>query len=673
MTDQQFDRDPVEALAEEFMERLRSGEHPSVSEYAANHPDLADEIQALFPTIAALEQAKKSDQTSSSESDFSRQAIPERLGDFHIIREIGRGGMGIVYEARQESLRRRVAVKVLPKMALLDSKHLQRFQREARTAAGLHHTNIVPVFGVGSQDGFHYYVMQYIDGVGLDRVLVSLERNKTAVENNDISSIVHELAMAANSANNIDSRNAGQDQASVVTPLNIASHLSYWNTIAQIGVQVAEALQYAHNKGVLHRDIKPANLIIDAQGVVWVADFGLAKAFEHENVSRTGEILGTPAYMAPEQLRGRTDRLSDIYSLGLTLYELSTLRNAFAETNRARLLERIANEEPHRPRQIRPEIPRDLETIVLKAIAHEPKNRYQSAAELAADLRRFLEDRPIQASRVSTAERCWRWCRRNPVIAGLSATALALLLLVAVTATVGYVRTTGALSREQAQRHRAESANDLAIQVLDKIYERFAIPGNGRTDAKSGNGQRDDLMSKPALSPGTAAALDDLLVFYDRLAEQGDSDTKYLEKIALANRRVGDIRHHLGQLEQAKSAYERAIELYEQLDSSSSEKLHFLERGSVQTELGIIFDRLGDSRKAIALWQSALESFEKAKQDGSAAPEISTATERTQEFLTRRMSTQQLRPGPIGRPFRPPQQPPLETGPPHPYPSRPPF
>jgi len=164
-------RHPVELLADDFMARLRRGESPSVAEYAERYPALADDIRELFPTIAAMERLKQGKERSADGRASLGPIRLERLGDYRIIREIGRGGMGIVYEAEQESLRRRVAVKVLPRQTLLDSKHLRRFQREARTAARLHHTNIVPIFGVGEQDGYHYYVMQYIRGVGLDQIL----------------------------------------------------------------------------------------------------------------------------------------------------------------------------------------------------------------------------------------------------------------------------------------------------------------------------------------------------------------------------------------------------------------------------------------------------------------------------------------------------------------------
>jgi serine/threonine protein kinase len=691
------DRDPVEALAAEFVEQLRRGESATAEEYAQRHPELAEQIRELFPTIAAMERLKTPGAAGVSGRSPGQTARPERLGDFYIVREIGRGGMGIVYEAKQQSLGRQVAVKVLPRLATLDSKHLQRFQREARTAANLHHTNIVPVFGLGQHDDLHYYVMQYIEGVGLDRILARLKSTGAVAGRVDLARVVSELAPTdsppgvaptevlgptSDWSSQGPERPAGptaplgqhattaeptpdappEQQHPATTARAGASRrdatdsTSYWHAVALVARQVADALHYAHGKGVLHRDIKPANLIVDTQGVVWVADFGLAKAMQQDDVSRTGEVLGTPAYMAPEQLRGQTDHRSDVYGLGLTLYELLILKGAFQDTDPSRLLGRIAREEPPRPRQIRPDVPRDLETIVLKATAHEPSRRYQSAGKLAADLQRFLEGRPVHARRISSVERFWRWCRRNPVVAGLSATAAVLLLLVAVVASIGYVRTTKALAGEQAQRRRAEKATELALEVLDRLYERFAPDKPGVASPGLGSRAADGQAAKPVLSEGTAAVLEDLLAFYDRLAEQSDSDDEYLEKVALANRRVGDIRHHLGQLEQAAAAYRRALELYAEIDEGSQQP-HRLELASINAELGIVLERWGKLDEAEESWQTALALFAKAGEAGADQAEVNREVARVRDFLERpgdrRLPERRIRPR-AGAPLRGP-------------------
>src|SRR5262249_34643807 len=183
-----------------------------------------------------------------------------------------------------------------------------------------------------------------------------------------------------------------------------------------------DALPHAANQGVLHRDIKPSNLLLDDTGNVWVTDFGLAKAAgDGDDLTHTGDIVGTMRYMAPERFNGQGDLRSDVYSLGLTLYELLVLQPAFGEADRNKLVKQVMHDEPGRPRELNRAVPRDLETVVLKAIARDPAHRYQTPGEMADDLKRFVEDRPVRARRISPAEKLWRWCRRNPLPAGLLA------------------------------------------------------------------------------------------------------------------------------------------------------------------------------------------------------------------------------------------------------------
>jgi len=686
--DPRSDRDPVEALATEFVEGLRLGERPSVDEYAAAHPELAADIRELFPTIASMEGLKLSQQQATGGPVSLGTVDLKRLGDFRILREIGRGGMGIVFEAEQESLGRRVAVKVLPKSALLDAKHLQRFQREAQTAAALHHTNIVPVFGVGRQDDFHYYAMQYIEGAGLDCVLQRLQSRAESAERGDFGHIARKILETGGAAGETGTAvpqcdaqttaslrrqatqaaaappDAPDDELPVIVVQTDSKDVSYWSGVARLGVQVADALEYAHGKGVLHRDIKPGNLIVDTEGAAWVADFGLAKALEHPRVSTTGDVLGTPAYMAPEQLRGQSDCRSDVYGLGMTLYELLTLRSAHRGADRARMLNQIAAEGLPRPRRIRPEIPRDLETIVLKAIAREPGRRYGSARELASDLERFLEDRPIRARRATPLERLWRACRRNPVVAGLTATAVALLMAVAVIGSVGYAQTSRALDGERQQRRRAEVATDLALEVLDKVYERFAPPRSGSSlFDEDGN-----YVPKPALSDGAAGVLEDMLVFYDRLAEQGMDGAEYRERIALANRRVGDIRHHLGQADQATASYRRSLGLYRQLNESSDDRAYVAQIASIHNELGLLAHWSMSPGEAREFHAEALKMLEEATEVGIQRDDVRQELARTRELVSWQERIRHVPPVPPGPPGRhghhPGQQPDHEPPPP---------
>jgi serine/threonine protein kinase/WD40 repeat protein len=428
--------DPLDVVAEEIAERLRGGERPSPSEYTRRYPDLSDRISALFPTLVAMEEFGAEVGPMSGPPKVARE-LPERVGDFRILRPIGAGGMGVVYEALQESLGRHVALKLLPHDRTPQAR--ERFRREARTAARLHHTNIVPVFAVGEAGDVHYYAMQYIQGLGLDAVLQAVRALREGPSRSAQAETFVEI-LAGSLTGHGFSPSAQEDtrrippgiDGSTTSDLAASSDRGYFREVARLGIQAAEALAHAHAQGVIHRDIKPSNLLLDAGGTLWIADFGLAKAEGSDDLTQPGDLVGTLRYMAPERFRGPGDALSDVYSLGATLYEMLTLRPAYAEGGRLSLLEQVLQAPPSRPRRINPRIPRDLETIVLKAMAREPSERYRSAGELAADLGRFLDNRPIHARRTTVIEELWRWGRRNPVLAALAASVLLLLTLMAV-------------------------------------------------------------------------------------------------------------------------------------------------------------------------------------------------------------------------------------------------
>ena len=458
--------DPVDDLVEGFLERLRRGERPALTEYTDKHPELAERIRALFPALLVMEEIGSRPGVSSGSLENragSAARVPERLGDYLLLRRIGSGGMGVVYEAIQESLGRHVALKTLPFHHLGDDTRLERFRREARAAARLHHTHIVPVFGVGEHDGLHYYIMQFIRGQGLDTILHEVRRLRREPgsladrHSSGGAGLSATLALGLNTGRfhssgaridaSLDSARteAHPDQASAsrssLSPLPGKSHRSelsaqpeaqYFRSVARIGIQVAEALDYAHQQGILHRDIKPSNLLLDAHGEVWVTDFGLAKDQGSDELTMSGEIVGTLLYMAPERFQGKCDQRSDVYGLGLTLYELVALRPPYEAADRHTLMQRVLTEVPPRLRSVSPLVPHDLETIIEKASARDPGARYVTAAALAEDLQRYLEDKPIKARRASQSERLTRWCRRNPWLAALLSVAAALLVAIIV-------------------------------------------------------------------------------------------------------------------------------------------------------------------------------------------------------------------------------------------------
>jgi len=535
-----------------------------------------------------------------------------RIDGYTIIREIGRGGMGVVYEAQETKLSRRVAVKVLPGAALLDAAQRLRFEREAKAAARLHHTNIVPVFGVGRQDEHAYFVMQYIEGSGLDVVLTELRRliqtgsssgrgqvpalgddtARTAILPGagqakpspiDVAGVAMSLATGTFLAHDqpppkasVPDASSGEatlfppqvisvapprsDPSSLLLPgsseISSCSDLTrpYFTVVARIGIEVAEAMDYANRQGVLHRDIKPSNLLLDTKGKVWVADFGLAKTAEADDMTQTGQLVGTIRFMAPERFQGQCDARSDVYSLGLTLYELVALRPAFEGTDRHELIERIRRDEPAPLKRLAPKVPRDLETIIHKAIARDPTRRYATAGALADDLGRFLQDQPIRARRASRPERVVRWCRRNPWVAAF----LAALGLGVIGSTWQAVRATSAEraarlaeATTRKERDRAESEAEIARAVNEFLNKDVLAQASAINQATRDTKPDPDLKVRTAL---------------DRAAGKiGEKFTNQPLVEASIRRTIGETYQQLGLYPQARPHFERELELRRQV------------------------------------------------------------------------------------------------------------
>jgi WD40 repeat protein/serine/threonine protein kinase len=523
--------DLLSQLAEEYLERYRRGERPAPTEYAARHPELADQIRELFPALVLMEDVRPGPQTLVGAAIAPAAEVPpRRLGEYRLVREVGRGGMGVVYEAEQESLGRRVALKVLPPGVLGDARQVERFQREAKAAARLHHTNIVPVFAVGEEGGTHYYVMQYIEGRPLDEVLAELRllrlgaANRAGLPTERVSPPVgpppgeggspaggpssgavarslwqghFSLASGADcgagdpgaAAPRADAVGPTEGSAARSSSLLSDGRLPYAKSVAHIGIQIAGALEYAAGQGVLHRDVKPSNVLLDVWGTVWLTDFGLAKTAGAADLTRTGDLLGTLRYLAPERFHGRSDVRSDVYSLGLTLYELLALRPAFDEMGQAGLARQVTTAEAPRLDRLDPQLPRDLVTVVHKAMARDPADRYQTAGALADDLRRFLDDRSIVARPVSLPEQAWRWCRRYPALAAsLAGTVLALVAGSVVSLLFAFGEKA---AREQADRREQDAAASEARAVASAAATRREVEklyvANGLRQADGGD------------------------------------------------------------------------------------------------------------------------------------------------------------------------------------------
>lgn len=389
------------------------------------HARLGDFLETPASGLAELRGSlahHDGDKPCSGPSRRAEESESRFLGDYRILREIGCGGMGVVYEAEQISLHRRVALKILPFAAVLDPKHLQRFNNEAVAAASLKHPNIVGVHAVGCERGVHYYAMEYVEGRTLADLIGHL-RERVKQEKSETQDPVERRPTVVPPGDT-----QGLAAAEVVTR-ELKGHPEFFRRVAEWGVQAAEGLEHAHQMGIVHRDIKPSNLLVDSGGHLWITDFGLAQVQTDTTITRTGDVLGTLAYMSPEQASGRSrvlDGRTDIYSLGATLYELLTLWPPFPGDCRDEVLRKIAEAEPKPPRRFNKAIAKDLETIVLKSLAKEPRARYATAQEMADDLRRFLRNEPIEARPPSPWDAVAKWSGRHVELV----VALAALLLI---------------------------------------------------------------------------------------------------------------------------------------------------------------------------------------------------------------------------------------------------
>ncbi len=409
----------LESILHAYLEAADAGQPPDRDELLRRHPELAGELRAFFADHEQMERFARSMHkvqvgVPTIGADGSTDAADARariryFGDYELLEEIARGGMGVVYKARQVSLNRIVALKMILAGQLASPAEVQRFHAEAEAAANLDHPNIVPIYEIGEHEGQSYFSMKLVEGGNLSALVPTA---------------------------------GGHPRRAIV-----------------VLVAVARAVHFAHQRGILHRDLKPANILLDARDVPMVSDFGLAKRVAGgSDVTRSGAILGTPSYMAPEQARAEKglSTAADVYSLGAMLFELLTGRPPFKAETPLETLVQVVEHQPPRPRALKPGIDRDLETMCLKCLEKEPAKRYRSAEALADDLDRWLHGEPIEARPVSQAERAWRWCRRNPAVASLAAAVFLATLVGAITSTWFAVDAFGQADR--AEKNAAQAA-----------------------------------------------------------------------------------------------------------------------------------------------------------------------------------------------------------------------
>jgi serine/threonine protein kinase len=664
------------AAMREYMAGLDNGHRVNRRELIARHPEIAAELSACLQGLSFVRGAAgqlsggggasmaSSPAPSPGGVDAAIQGTP--LGDFRLIRELGRGGMGVVYEATQLSLGRQVAVKVLPMAAALDPRRLQRFRNEAQAAAGLHHTNIVPVYAVGCDRSTHFYAMQMIEGRSLAEIIRELRtaegsgsRRRAALARQLLdqpdapqasidpgtvtlaaTAVDHTQqlrrpppAPAAPPASSHASPStvapssawSGPRATDSLSTLHVGRRSEYFRTVARLGVQAAEALEYAHNLGILHRDIKPANLMLDGRGNLWVTDFGLAQMYGDNGLTQTGDFVGTFRYMSPEQAGGGPGRLgtgrrhrraksaaadgsgepsddsaagsgeppvvldprTDVYSLGVTLYELLTLQPALPGRNRDDLMVQLASVDPRLPRSIDKTIPVELQTVLAKAYAKDPADRYPTARAFADDLRRFLADEPIHARPPTVWDHAVKWTRRHKslalsaiVVLAVAAAGLGVSTLIV---SAGHVRTGEAYERAKQERKmavdaeaKAELSKADALAASERataLYRqaRLAVDSLARVAA-------DDLPNNPFTAAVRKQMLQLSLNYYEQLLSTHDAAHAAADQTIVEAR--GRAEALLKELEATDAGYRARFECL------------LLRRRAVQVALGMTGDQV---------------------------------------------------------------------------------
>jgi len=477
--------DNLADLLDVISQKIVVGNAADIEALLAQHPSKADKLRELIPTMRVLvdvETSALAEQLSSAAILATLSQVPNAhpvLGDYRILREVGRGGMGIVYEAEQISLKRRVAIKVLVGTNVVDQHALARFANEVRAATLLDHPHIVSVFGAGNARGIHYYSMRFIEGHTLAEILKAV-RGKCRISEFRSPSTVAELSQFVHDSYPNDDNpdyetDAKSRQFSAVGVANDCFAHEYFRVIADLGQQAASALNHAHEEGVIHRDIKPSNLMLDDKGHLWITDFGLSRIESSVSLTMTGGLIGTLRYMSPEQISAMpvtVDHRSDIYSLGATLYEMATLTPLVVGLKREDILSKISRGTVLSPKRLQKKMPSDLETIILKAVARDRNDRYLTGRELADDLNRFLERRPIIARRQSINLRVLRWSQRNPQLATVSFLSLFFGVLLCVLSAWWIDSSNREARFERKQRQVHELA---AIKARDVVTMQNAV------------------------------------------------------------------------------------------------------------------------------------------------------------------------------------------------------
>lgn len=542
---------------DEYLRSLETGTAFDIDSVCRDEPILRRALSVYLEKLNSLYGLAGRGENSSA-------CIPKTLGAFTLVREIGRGGMGIVYEATQAGMDRHVALKLLPMAATLDAQQIARFKNESRAAGALHHPNIVPIYSVGQAEGIHYYAMQLIDGESVDQWI----ENRRAV------------------ASDGSDRSDGGD----------------WRTILRWAVDAADALDAAHQTGVIHRDIKPSNLMIDRDGKIWLADFGLARSQTTLSLTQSGDVIGTMRYMSPEQACGKSawvDGRTDIYALAVTVYEMLALRPAHAGDDGPAILKAIDQDNVAALGEVCKGIPRDLETVIAKAMSKGRDDRYETAQGFADDLRRVLAGEPTVARPPSIAQRVSRFAARHKRAAIVS-------VLFCALGFVGFATSTALIIAEKrVSDSHLERASESAKLARGAVYRLGSQMAEMLADIPSAQRERRHLLLET-------------IHFYETFADAAASDPSLRHDLAVTYGNIGALHSELRSGENAVEALRRSEQLYAVLaEEQPYDKQVTLDWSISQNNLAESLHRAGQLEEAAIYFARAIETQQSLARDGS--------------------------------------------------------
>jgi tetratricopeptide (TPR) repeat protein len=544
-----------ELLAVELEYRMIAGEKPPRREYLARFPD---DPSIVMLALQEAEVAAFANRATDDSEAHTRGDLPRIFSDYRLLEEIARGGMGVVYKAQQISLDRTVAVKMILAGPMASALEVERFYVEVQTAAQLDHPNIVPIFEVGQWEGQRYFSMAFVDG----------------------DSLANRLSVGS-------------------LPPREATELL---------LPVADAIHYAHSRGIIHRDLKPANILIDSHGRPHITDFGLAKRVANKReLTATGEVIGTPGFLPPEQAIGDTGSIgvaSDVYSLGAVLYAALTGRAPFQAANTLDTLRQVTEQDPVPPRRLDGTVPRDLETIALRCLEKQPAKRYESAQEVADEMRRFLVGAPIRARSIGSVERLRRWCRRNPVVAGMAGLTAILLLAITATSTMAVIRI-GAL-RDVAVEHEQRSTISLQRAEAERLRAEENLHYAQRTIR--------ELAGSYSLLGDQQKTVDESLQWYGKAHSilttlAADSPSKLESQMDLAESfgRLGMSHARAGQSKRAVQAFDQAVDILDRLCQQHPDRPEY------RAHLAQLCDFLGHQYRLDNRYDAAIAKHDQAR------------------------------------------------------------